>query len=162
MTTLPAYKHCFVCGITNDSGLQVIWKKTNNGVEGIYTGQKKHCSYAGILHGGVIASLLDECIGWAVSQNEKKMHVTGELTISYKASVPTGKTLTISGFISEEQENEKKYRNGHGNITDSDGTVYATAKGIFFPIPDAQTESILSMLTHHDSNEKVTSNDIWK
>ncbi len=91
MRELPRYKNCFVCGHNNDAGLNMTWVKTDDGVQGTYISQEKHCSYSGTLHGGIIASLLDECVGWAVSQKEGQMHVTGELTISYKTSAPTGK-----------------------------------------------------------------------
>ncbi len=162
MRELPGYSNCFVCGNNNESGLNMKWMKTDDGVQGTYTAREKHCGYAGILHGGIIASLLDECIGWAVSQKEGKMHVTGELTISYKTSVPIGSKVKIVGFCSEEQAEDKKYRNGHGYISDDEGTIYARAKGVFFPIPDAHEESIMNMLENSGSKEKVTSESLWK
>ncbi len=162
MRNLPGYKNCFVCGNNNDAGLNMTWMKTDDGVQGTYIAQEKHCSYSGTLHGGIIASLLDECIGWAVSQKEKKMHVTGELTISYKMSVPTGIKLKIVGFCSDEQAEDKTYRNGHGYITDDEGTIYARAKAIFFPIPDAHTETIINMLEIQGTDKRVTIQDLWK
>ncbi len=156
MRELPRYKNCFVCGHNNDAGLKMTWIKTNDSVQGEYIAQEKHCSYAGILHGGIIASLLDECVGWAVSQKQGKMHVTGELTISYKMPVPTGSTLKIVGFYSENQEEDKKYRNGHGYITDDEGKIYAKAKGVFFPVPDSQVGAIMDMLENAEIRGNVT------
>lgn len=162
MRELPGYKNCFVCGHNNDAGLNMTWLKTDDSVQGTYIAQEKHCSYSGILHGGIIASLLDECVGWAVSQKEKKMHVTGELTISYKMSVPTGSKLNIIGFYSEEQAEDKIYRNGHGHIIDDEGTIYAKAKGVFFPIPDAHADSISTVLEVQGTNGNVTPEELWK
>lgn len=162
MRDLPEYKNCFVCGSNNETGLKMTWMKTDDGIQGTYLALEKHSSYSGILHGGIIASLLDECIGWAVSQKEKKMYVTGELTISYRLSVPTGSKLKVIGFYSKEQTKDKIYRKGYGDISDDEGNIYASAKGLFFPIPDVHEASIINMLEIPNENMKVTQNNIWK
>jgi len=162
MRELPRYQKCFVCGRNNQSGLNMIFAKTNEGVQGKYKAQEKHCGYKGILHGGIISALLDECIGWAVSQKENKMYVTGELNIRYKAPVPIDQYLTIMGYFSDKQFDGKKYRNGHGHVIDDQGFVYATGKGTFFPIPGEVEQGILNILENPKNTEmKVTIEDLW-
>ncbi len=163
MKQLPRYEKCFVCGRNNQAGLNMIFTKTDIGVRGQYTASEKHCSYEGILHGGIISALLDECIGWAVGLQKKNMFVTGELTISFKSPIPIGKNLIIEGFYSEDQSEEKKYRKGHGRITDEQGVVYATGKGTFFPTPSEINQGIVELMEDpNDLNKKITLQDIWE
>lgn len=162
MRELPSYQNCFVCGRKNQSGLNLKWVKTTEGVQGKYKADEKHSGYKGILHGGIISALLDECIGWAVAQKEKKMHFTGELNIMFKALIPISTDLTILGYYSEEQVDGKSYRKGHGKIIDEQGFVYATARGLFFPIPKEHEEYILNILELQESAEKkITIKDLW-
>ena len=45
------------------------WIQHDDNARGLYAGQEKHNSYEGIIHGGIISALLDECIGWALVED---------------------------------------------------------------------------------------------
>ncbi len=163
MKELPRYEKCFVCGRKNEAGLDMVFLKTPKGVQGRYKALEKHCGYHGILHGGIISALLDECIGWAVSQKEKKIYVTGELSISFQKPVAIGLNLIIEGLYSNDQVETKKYRKGHGRVLDAQGTVYATGKGTFFPIPTKIEPTILNSLENPNGLfAPVTAEDLWE
>ncbi len=162
MIKLPRYKDCFICGCDNKAGADVFFVKTEKGVETRYTAQKKHNSYRGILHGGVIAALLDECIGWAVCIEEKTMCVTAELNIRYKEALPVDTEVTVSGFSAPKQQGKKRYGFGFGNISDGSGKIYATAQGKFFAVADEKIAHVLEMLAFDDyPGQKVRPEDIW-
>jgi len=162
MKTLPRYPSCFVCGRKNEAGLNVRFKVTEEGVETEYKADQKHNSYEGILHGGIISALLDECIGWAIAVKEEMMFVTGELTLQYILPVPINKEIIVKGYISENQEDNKKYRQGHGEIIDGKGRTYAKAKAKFFPIPKSREKGILETLEIDDNPEMhITMDHLW-
>ena len=162
MRKLPRYKYCFVCGRNNQAGLNMIWEETDQGVIGEYLSQEKHCGYIGIIHGGIISALLDECIGWAVGLVEKKMFYTGELKVTFKAPLPVDKKVIIKGYYSNDQAEDKKYRKGYGSIVDDQGTVYATAEGKFFAIPGENNEALLKTLEMPDNiEEEMTVEELW-
>lgn len=64
-STLPALRqqshpHCFACGPANGHGLGLEFRVTHNGaVEASFTCAPDFAGYPGILHGGVICTLLD-------------------------------------------------------------------------------------------------------
>ena len=63
-----------------------------------------HQGYPGRLHGGVMASMLDETLGRSVwGARGADWGVTAELTIRYKAPVPLGQMLTVVGRVTEER-----------------------------------------------------------
>ncbi len=162
MRKLPRYHHCFACGRSNQAGLDMTWIQHDDNVRGLYTGQEKHNSYEGIIHGGIISTLLDECIGWAISLKEKAMFVTGSLNLVFKEPILVGQTITTIGYWSENQPVEKKYRLGHGSIVDDAGKVYATAEGMFFPLPSNYQDGIIKLLEMPDKpGKEVTFEDIW-
>ncbi len=162
MRELPRYKDCFICGCDNKAGADVLFVKTEKGVEAKYLTQKKHNSYKGIIHGGVIAALLDECIGWAVCIEEKTMCVTAELNIRYKEALPVDTDVTVSGFASPQPEGKKRYGSGYGHISDESGKIYASAEGKFFPVPDEEVVPFLEILEFDDyPGKSVRPEDIW-
>ncbi len=162
MKELPRYKDCFICGCENKAGADVLFFKTGKGVEAKYIAQKKHNSYRGIIHGGVIAALLDECIGWAVCVEEKSMYVTAELNIRYKEAIPVGTEVTVEGFSSPREEGKKRYGSGFGHISDASGKIYASAEGKFFAVPDEKITDVLEILEFDDyPGKSVHPEDIW-
>ena len=71
---LPTYKGCLVCGQPeeNKSTLNLRFRVVKNGVETSFKADSRQTGYEKIVHGGVICSLLDETIGWAVAVDIKK------------------------------------------------------------------------------------------
>jgi uncharacterized protein (TIGR00369 family) len=162
MEELPRYKDCFICGCENKAGADVLFVKTEKGVKAKYPAPKKHNSYQGIIHGGVIAALLDECIGWAVCVEEKTMCVTAELNIRYKKAIPVDTDVTVSGFAYSQPEEKKRYGSGYGHIADQSGEIYASAEGKYFAVPDETVSEVLDMMAFDNNpGKKVLPEDIW-
>jgi uncharacterized protein (TIGR00369 family) len=162
MRELPYYSGCLICGQKNQFGAKVTWMQTKEGVECEYIGKKEHVSYKGIIHGGVITALLDECIGWAVAIDNKLMCVTGELKVRFVKPFSPGNKAIVQGFASADQTDEKRGFRGNGHIIDQDGGIYAKAEGTFFPLPEEMLETILKSLELKSNPEKIiTLNDLW-
>jgi acyl-coenzyme A thioesterase PaaI-like protein len=162
MRKLPRNPDCFVCGRNNEAGTDVTWIDTGEEIIGEYWGKEKHNSYKGIIHGGILSALLDESIGWAVAVKERRMLVTGTLNMTFKIPVPVGKKITVKGFCSNDQSVDKKYRTGTGMIVDDDGTVYVTAEGKFFFIPEEfESHAATQMEFPDDVTKKLEYKDLW-
>ncbi|MEN6566758.1 MAG: PaaI family thioesterase [Veillonellales bacterium] len=121
-----ANQWCFACGRNNPIGLKLSFREENDTYISHFTAGPEHQSYDGIVHGGIISTLLDEITtrylyarGWNA--------VTARLEIRYRHPTPIGKELTIIGRL--------KGHKGHmyemaGEIRLPDGTVTAQAKAI--------------------------------
>ncbi|MCL4458991.1 MAG: PaaI family thioesterase [Chloroflexi bacterium] len=78
---------CFACGPHNPIGLHLNFQPVSDGVATIFTPQRQHQGYQGIMHGGLVATLLDEAVTYAIA-HKFGMAVTGELTTRLHRPVP--------------------------------------------------------------------------
>jgi uncharacterized protein (TIGR00369 family) len=86
--------------------------------------------HPGYLHGGIIATLLDEAMSKAVRATGKTA-MTRKIEVEYLRPVPSGAELRIEGCIvrSEERKHWTEAR-----ILNARGTVLAQAQGFFLEI----------------------------
>jgi acyl-coenzyme A thioesterase PaaI-like protein len=100
-TKQPNSRMCLICGLENPVGLHLHIYETEPGVvESTYTAPDHFQGYPGVLHGGIVAALIDELGGRAHmggdAQNPRFMF-TAKLEVRYRKNVPIGKPLKIVG-----------------------------------------------------------------
>ena len=92
---------CFVCGLENPAGLKLVFYETGPGeVTASYTPPEHFQGYPGVLHGGIVASLLDEAGGRVVMIGDhKRFMLTAKMEVKYRQPTPLGQALTVSGRL---------------------------------------------------------------
>ena len=148
---LPTYEGCLVCGRPDKSPntLGRRFHTTPNGVETSFKADYRQAGYEGIVHGGVICSLLDETIGWAVAVDRKKYFVTGELNVRFVRPLPIHLKVMVRGRC---VEHKSRYSIAEGEISDADGIVYAKATGKFFLMRDEDAKKVDSYLIYQEDD----------
>jgi uncharacterized protein (TIGR00369 family) len=132
---------CFVCGPDNEWGLKAGFRTLDNGdVEGIFTPDRRHCGYEGIVHGGVLMGFLDEVLG-RLAITRDRLFLTHTLEVTFRKAAAPGKPLRATAW--ESSWSRKKFT-AEGTLTDEDGGVVATAKGIFLIMNQAMEEKLLT------------------
>ncbi|MBD3277861.1 MAG: PaaI family thioesterase [Candidatus Aegiribacteria sp.] len=58
-------RYCFVCGEKNPFGLQLVPRGSNGKGHILWTPKKRHQGYSGVVHGGLISTILDEAMAYA-------------------------------------------------------------------------------------------------
>ena len=130
-----AQNHCFGCGPNNPFGLKLQFSVTPElsvvceaNLSEFYEGPP------GYVHGGVIATLLDEAMSKA-SRTRKVTAMTREMRIEYLKPVPSRTPIRILGqFI--RSEGRKQWLTGE--IQNLRGKVLARADGFFIAIHSDQ------------------------
>jgi uncharacterized protein (TIGR00369 family) len=104
MNKQPNSLNCFVCGVNNPIGLKMTFYNLGPGeVQAEYTVPEQYQSYPGIVHGGIISSIMDEVMGRVFMQNgSDRFMVTAKLSIRYRKPVPIGKPLKILGHATSD------------------------------------------------------------
>lgn len=132
----PTSLKCFACGRENPVGLKLEWFNDydQNQIEADFTLTDNYCSYPGVTHGGIIATILDETAGRAVllDNNFDRLMVTLKLEIVYKKITPTGVPLKAVGRVIKDGGSRATVE---GEIRLPDGTVTAKCSALLYKIP---------------------------
>ncbi|MBC8292190.1 MAG: PaaI family thioesterase [Proteobacteria bacterium] len=90
---------CFGCGPENDSGLGLAFKQENDGVVCRTVIDANFVGYEDFVHGGIVSTLLDEAMGWAVFEGLGRYGVTRKLAVEFRRPVKASTELIVSARI---------------------------------------------------------------
>lgn len=97
----PNSRHCFICGMENPIGLHLhIYETAPGEVESTYIAPDHFQGYPSVLHGGIVAAIIDEISGRAHMGSDPmnpRFMFTARLEVKYRKNVPMGRTLKIVG-----------------------------------------------------------------
>jgi len=130
----PNSRHCFVCGLQNPFGLHLRFDLTAPGeVEARYTVPERYQGYPGVVHGGVVAAMLDEVAGRThMGGDPPRFMYTARLQIRYRQNVPVGQPLRIVGRA---QKSKGRTATATGTIYAQNGAVLAEADVLLIDVP---------------------------
>ncbi len=90
--------HCFGCGPLNAEGLRLKFVPGPEGSVAEFVVPDRYQSWSGMAHGGVVALMLDEAVGWA-AWHAGHPGVTGRLQVSYRRPLKLGEPVRVVGKI---------------------------------------------------------------
>jgi acyl-coenzyme A thioesterase PaaI-like protein len=130
----PNSRHCFVCGLANPIGLQLRFFDTGMGeVTAEYTVPDHFQGYPGIVHGGIVAAMLDEVTARAqMSGDPPRFMYTARLEIKYRKNVPVGQPLRLVG---QACNSRGKTATSKGKIYGPDRELLAEAQALLIDVP---------------------------
>jgi acyl-coenzyme A thioesterase PaaI-like protein len=92
-------KICFVCGVENPLGLHVPFTRDGEqGSRATYIVRSEHVGWPGLVHGGLLFTLMDESVAWLLYFNGLR-GVTAKAETRFKRPAPVGASLVITGSI---------------------------------------------------------------
>lgn len=120
---------CFAC--SSPSGLQLRFWHTLEGVETRCSVPRSYCGFDGLVHGGIIATMLDEASCWVLFAKLGRLGVTQKMTTGFLKPVPIENELVITATISR---HDKRTALVKASISDSDGQLLAEGESFWaFP-----------------------------
>ncbi len=134
--------HCFVCGLENDHGLHMKFYEDGSGkVISNITVPRQFQGYPGVVHGGIIAAMLDEVSGRTITNSEAtRWMVTASLSIRYRKPVPVEKLLHLEGTLHQDSGAVARVR---GEIFDGEsGVLLAEAEAVLAAIPQTMKAAV--------------------
>ena len=132
MKPLLDNERCYVCGKKNPVGLAVSFTvdKDARTIRAAFIPADAHQGYAGIVHGGVLSSLLDEAMA-KLAFSLGIPAVTAEMTVKFKAPAAPGEELTVSGRLTQETRKliqaEARIERGPVVIAEATGKLLRTS-----------------------------------
>ncbi len=122
------YDRCYGCGSQNPIGLHLDdFAETPTGVSAPFSPDRDFNGFHDIVHGGIIATGLDEISAWAAIVAEGVFVFTAKLEIKYRAEAHTSDHFTLEGTV---EERRGKRLMIHAALM-SDDVVVAESSGLF-------------------------------
>ena len=148
---LPHTAGCLVCGRQNVHGLGlslhvdertgVVWTE--------FSPRPEHIGFEGVIHGGVLATVLDEAMVWAATWAGKRFCVAGEMSVRFRRSAAVGQALRCEARVEAAGKRPGTPRLIHaaGTITEVDGgALVAEATGKYVPVPPERNKVVVATL----------------
>jgi len=137
------YQRCFVCGQHNPYGLHLVFRLENNSIVADFQPREEHQGFPGIIHGGIVASVLDEALGrTSILAERPEWTMTGRLEIRYRRYVPYGQLLRVRAFLGM-QRRKMLQATGVLTLADDENTILAEAQGAFLALPDDKVDAMM-------------------
>jgi acyl-coenzyme A thioesterase PaaI-like protein len=133
---------CFICGLENPVGLKLeIYEVEPGIIETTYTAPEHFQSYPGILHGGIVATILDEISGRSLmgDPSQPRFMFTAKLEVKYRKNVPIGTPLRIIGKAGK---TKGRMAEAWAGIYDPDGTLLAEGNSLLIDIPAEMLDDV--------------------
>lgn len=89
---------CFGCGPLNEEGLQMTFLQEGDVSATEFEVPARYQSWKGVVHGGMVALMLDEAVGWA-AWHKGHPGVTGKLEVRYRLPLKVGERVRLSGRV---------------------------------------------------------------
>lgn len=126
-----ASNQCFGCGPANSCGLRLEFYLAPDGsVVSLPVVDAAFDGHPGYLHGGIIATLLDEAMSKAV-RTLGKLSMTRKMETEYLRPVPSGAPLRIEGRV---LRTEARKTWAEARIFDANEKLLAHASGLFIEV----------------------------
>jgi acyl-coenzyme A thioesterase PaaI-like protein len=125
------YRGCFVCGQDNIIGLNLNFHSDGETVRTKWFPDRRHEGYKGIVHGGLLAAVLDEVMIKAILAKDIRC-VTASMEVKYKAPAEVGDELLFEGRMTEQKG---RIILTVGWARNSKGIVVAQATGKYMTVP---------------------------
>jgi uncharacterized protein (TIGR00369 family) len=149
MTQLPHTLGCLVCGRDNPHGLHLdLHVDADTGtVSTQFTPTAHHIGFEGIIHGGVLATVLDEAMVWAATWGGRRFCVCAEMTVRYLRSAAVGQPLRVEARLTS----DRKVIQCEGLIRETAGKTLTTASGKYIRLSKERNRDFVATLVENDA-----------
>jgi uncharacterized protein (TIGR00369 family) len=127
-----AAHRCFACGDLNAQGIRMPLHIEPDRAWSDLVLEPRFQGWEGISHGGILATLLDEVMAWAVASREA-FGFTARMSIEYRRPVPVGVTIHAEGRVVEAKR--RILRTSARIVDPATDEAYATAEGVYVTVP---------------------------
>jgi uncharacterized protein (TIGR00369 family) len=141
---LPHTAGCFVCGRANQLGLRLssfVDTATGN-IHTTFNAEQHHIGFDNILHGGILATVLDEIMVWTAMWACGKACVAAELSLRFVQKAVPGMELEAIGKVAR---NRSRIIETTGEIIAADGLI-CTATAKYMPVNSGDSNAFFQTL----------------
>lgn len=116
---------CFVCGPHNPIGLRLTFEGRGDGVRTTFVPSPDHVGYDGIVHGGILAAVLDDAMA-NIFTVRGRVALVGRIECRFREQARPGEPLEVTA---RPVRTRGRIAHAEAALRRGDGTVVATASG---------------------------------
>lgn len=131
--------NCFGCAPTNPIGLQLVFRKCDNTYESRFALNRNYESYPGVIHGGIVATIVDELLSQAVYRECGSSVYTVGLRVRYGQPLQTDAAHLASAEVTHHDDRAIR---ASARIQNEAGELVAAASGTFCRIPECELDRL--------------------
>ena len=134
MRALPHTHSCFVCGESNASGLRLRFETDGLRVQTRFTPSPGHVGFKKTIHGGLIATVLDEIMVWACAVQTRRFAYCAELNVRFNHPLRPGEESVAIAELVNNRRN--RLCEAKAELRTAAGRLLASATGKYLPIKE--------------------------
>ena len=135
MTELPHSKSCFVCGSRNPIGLKLRFQTDGQRVFARFQPGPQHHGFVNVVHGGLLARVLDEVMVWACAVRTRQFSYCAEMTVRYLLPVRPESSIVAEAELVENKRGRLFLASGALKL--EDGVTLCSSIGKYIPVKGA-------------------------
>ncbi len=136
MQSLPHTHSCFVCGESNPAGLKLRFETDGRIVRTHFHPQTQHIGFKGVVHGGIIATVLDEIMVWACAVQTRQFAFCAEMNVRFLQPLTPGNEVIVTGELTANRKNRLYEAKAEARTVS--GVRLAESTGKYIPIKSDQ------------------------
>lgn len=148
---LPWSRSCFVCGQDNEQGMKARNYVHDDLVELPFTAPHSFAGWRTVVHGGLVATVMDEVMTWAALVGSRKPCYSAEFTVRLIKPLRPGTECVAEGRMTR---GRGRIFHTEAVLKDTDQEVYARAEGRYMLVPkDKMNEFKDDFVSHGDCHD---------
>ena len=141
MDSLPQTQSCFACGHSNPHGLNLKFRKEGDHMLTDWTPSGHQTGFSNTVHGGLIATVLDEIMAWTCGVIGGRFAYSVDLQIHYTRPLSPGDQVKGIGSI---LENRKRKIFQTSAVLEVGGEEIASATGKYLAVKASVEDTLWS------------------
>jgi len=133
-------QYCFACGRANPIGLHLRFHREGDVVVAAYAPRPEDVGFPGVLHGGVLVTLLDEAMAWAMYGRSLTLGVTAKMEIRYRRAAAPEEALVVRGRVRRMRGRRIEVE---AELDTASGERVAEATALFLRLPSEREAEVL-------------------
>ncbi len=135
---------CFGCGKNNPIGMKLNFIKDGDAIRAEFTPDKMHQGWPGLLHGGIVMTLLDEAMS-NIAYSTGQTTLTARMEVTWRQPVKVAEPLVVTAWITRHR---KKIIETAGKVALKDGTIIAESTAKQFIAENAAEDKVKETRSH--------------
>lgn len=151
---LPHTRGCIVCGHDNPRGLHLnLHVDEQSGVVSCtFVPEIEQIGFEGMIHGGVLSTVLDEAMVWAATWAGKRFCVCGELNVRFRQPAAVATPLQVEAKIACVRT---RLIETEATMRDLAGRLLVEAAGKYVPLPPDRNRAFVKTLVSEPRTDRT-------